>query len=93
VFWLGRPETDTCYTLRQRGHVLPRNKKAADRSKCRTEIDGQVSNTVRPIRTAHLDNPAGRLAERPTGPRSLSKQTLDSEEISVARYADTELKR
>jgi hypothetical protein len=36
-----------------------------------TGIEDMVSNPVRPVRTAHFDNLTDRLAESPTGSRSL----------------------
>jgi len=51
-----------------------------------------TSNSVRPIRIVHSDNPADRLSESPTGSRSLSKLTLDFEEIKRTGPFSTELK-
>jgi hypothetical protein len=53
-------------------------------------INEMVTNPVRPIRTDRFGNPTDRLAESPTESRSLSKQTLDFEDLSVTRHADTE---
>jgi hypothetical protein len=55
-------------------------------------IEGVVSNPVQPIRTVHSKHPGDRPGDSPTGMRSLSKQTLDFEEINLTSQADTEFK-
>jgi len=40
-------------------------------------IEVGVSMSVRPIGTVQIEIPTDRIAERPTGSRSLSKQTRD----------------
>jgi hypothetical protein len=53
-------------------------------------IGDMVSNPVPPIKVIHFTNPTDRLADSPTGSRSLSKWTLNFEVIMVSGYNDTE---
>ena len=48
------------------------------------------ANTARPNRAVQFENPTYRIAERTTGSRSSSEQTLRFEEIRVTRYANSE---
>jgi len=49
-----------------------------------------VSNSVRRIRKVHFGNTNDRLAQSPTGSRSLSKQTVDLEGINRTCPSGTE---
>jgi hypothetical protein len=57
-----------------------------------SSIEVMVSKSVRLIRCVHFENPTDRLAGSQTRSPSLSKKTLDFEEISVPGNGDTECK-
>jgi hypothetical protein len=56
-------------------------------------IEGMVWNPVRPIRSVRFENATHRLAEIPTGSRSLSKYTLDVDVVIGTGPYNTECKR
>jgi len=52
-------------------------------------IEDMASNPGQPIRTARFENPTDRLADCLTGSRSLSKWTIDFEDLRVTGNPDT----